>query len=172
MELNVPEQDTGGIGQGEDGGLIGRLGVGSGPSPAVDGGSVESGGPALAARIAELEVSLRDAQRELDAGALERRIDAALAAAGVIDAEVGQVMVAYALERDATLGVEEAVASLKSGKGLLFVSLAGGYAGGAAYAPGNASSGIEEEVAALRENALGSGDRAELLRYMRARRLS
>ncbi|MEM1422668.1 MAG: hypothetical protein AAGH64_01570, partial [Planctomycetota bacterium] len=96
----------------------------------------------------------------------------ALAGAGGIDAEVGRVMVAYALERDASLGVEEAVASLKSGKGFLFGSPPGGYAGGAAYAPGGPTKGVEEEVAALREHALGSGDRGELLRYMRARRLS
>ena len=125
----------------------------------------------LASRIAELEGRLQEAQQELEASAMDRRIDALLGSAGVIDLDVGRVLVMSALEADAALGVEEAVASLKAGKGFLFNQVSDGYASGAAYAPGPSGKGGEEQVELMRE-AASSGDRGELLRYMRARRSS
>ncbi|GAB4522071.1 MAG: hypothetical protein Tsb0013_24970 [Phycisphaerales bacterium] len=170
--------DKGGGGVRDEGDLLsGGPSVGAGDGDSGSGGVVAPGevrtAPAqLAARIGELERRLADAQRELQAGALERRIDAALATHGVIDAEVGRVLVTSELEQRPELDVEEAVASLKSRKPFLFGERGAGLSSGAAYAPGGQGMGEEEALASIRQAASSTGDRGELLRYLRARRTS
>lgn len=146
---------------------------------AADGSAGEAGakgaGSKLTARIGELEQSLAQAQRELEASAIERRIDAALASSGVIDVEAGRVLVVHELEISEAETVEDAVSSLKRRKPFLFASGGGkspalAFGGGATLAPKSAPVTEGDELASMRETAETTGDRGALLRYLRARR--
>lgn len=154
-----PVFDDGGGGGGQGGGE-------AGPAPQAAKATAK-----LAARIGELERELASAQRALSAGAIERGIEAALTSSGVIDAETGRVLLAHTLETSPELSVEEALASLKKRKPFLFGSgFGGGLSSGAALAPSDSGESEGEALASLKEAALSSGDRAEVLKYLRARR--
>lgn len=117
-------------------------------------------------RVSELERDLLTAREALDSAERARQIDSALADADAVDLETARLLTEMAVmqmeEPDVRLAVEE----LKKKKGFLFRrkrSLMSATAGSIA------SPGRHRAVEAAHE-AAGSGDRAALLAYLRARR--
>lgn len=120
----------------------------------------------MSERVGELERDLLTARGALDAAERSRQIDAALAEADAVDLETARLLTEMAVaqmdEPDVGLAVEE----LRRKKGFLFrrrrseLSAATGSI---------ASSGRHRAVEAA-QAAAGSGDRAALLAYLRARR--
>lgn len=178
-ENKVEEQE----GQGEAGGRVGgdALDGGGGASapaavssPKAGGGSESRQAALLASRIAELESQLAGANQRLAAQETAQRVEAALARSGAIDLETGLLLVERELAESPDLDVEAAVASVRQRKPFLFGGVAGGGVGAGFVGSGQSMAGApaseEERLAGLADAALQSGDRGDVLRYLRARR--
>lgn len=117
-------------------------------------------------RVSELERDLGAAREALDSAERGRQIDAALAEADAVDLETARLLTEMAVaqmdEPDVRLAVEE----LQRKKGFLFRRQRSGMS---AATGSIASSGRHRAVEAA-QAAAGSGDRAALLAYLRARR--
>jgi len=139
------------------------------------GGSASSA-PDIAARLAELEAALASARGALDAAERRHSVDLALIGADAIDLEATRPLVESVLSA-APSGADPSavVADLKRRKPFLFRQRAvtrgagGGGGSGAASSAAPASTAPAPLETAARQ-AASSGDRAALLRYLRARR--
>lgn len=161
-----PAQGGGGQ-QHQQGGDDGR-GGGAPVGASAASGDAAGASAKLAARIGELERRLAQAQQELNAAALDRGIESALAGSGVIDIETGRLLVEQTLVASPEMSVEEAVGAVRRSKPFLFATGGGGFGGAALAMRGGVGPG--DGLATLAEEAVTSGDRADLLRYLRARR--
>lgn len=139
-------------------------------------GGNTSPAPDIAARLAELEAALASARGALDAAERRHSVDLALIGADAIDLEATRPLVESILSA-APSGADPAavVADLRRRKPFLFRQRtdargAGGGSGiGAASSAAPASTAPAPLEAAARQ-AASTGDRAALLRYLRARR--
>lgn len=137
----------------------------------------------LIARVAELEMALKEKSERLAEAERRYEVDRALQAAGAVDLEIGRLM-AEALIREMRLDdAEEAVEALRARKPFLFGGAGGhGHGFGAEVGPG-VGAGIQSSLMSpgggprpgstletLAEEARLSGGRRELARYLQARR--
>lgn len=188
MDLGQP---GGGVGD-PGGGVLGGGGAVSTEAPMVDGPPVSSevlaealeeeetpvvDAAALSRRIAELEAELAKAEARLAAQGQRITLERALSAAGVVDLETGVALAERLLEGGDEDDPARAVARLRARKPFLFPD--GGTvherASTRAASRASAMSGDVggDGLAALDDmasSARSSGDRRELLRYLRARR--
>lgn len=178
---------------GEAGGFEG--GAGKGGPGAVEAAAVPSGGAIVSAefieaerdeasehdaaeptdaadllqRLKQAEADLAEARAELAATARRAAIDAALAAERPVDIETARTMVESVIAEQDVEDVAGAVAALRERKPFLFA---------AAESVGIRSSAMAAEpvreigadLDEIAEQARASGDRRELLRYLRTRR--
>ena len=120
----------------------------------------------LADRLAESESSLEQARHAIDAVEQRRRIERTLEEAHALDLETATILTAAAVEGMDEPDVAIAVRDLQRRKPFLFrTSLSRGSVMSAADAPREDS--VLGEVA---ETARRTGDRRELLRYLRMKR--
>lgn len=122
----------------------------------------------LEARVAGLEADLVEARAGAERAERRAEIEHALIEAGAIDLEITAPLVEEAVLRTGEADVGRAVREIKAGKAFLFRAAPGGGIRSAAMA-GQApavASGLED----LASEARSSGDRGDLLRYLRARR--
>lgn len=125
----------------------------------------------LHARIESLEAALAAAEEALASSERSQALERAAVSAGASDVETVAVLAALAIDSGSSGGVEEAVSELRESKPHLF-SL-----GGRVRVSPVRSASVEREgpesaaVVAARE-AVSSGDRSALMRYLRLRRSS
>ncbi|MAY75641.1 MAG: hypothetical protein CMJ31_13180 [Phycisphaerae bacterium] len=126
-----------------------------------------------AARIAELERELAQSRERATQAERRHEIDRALALAGAVDIETALVMTENVLARSQSDDVADAIATLRREKPFLFTPLA-------TAAPSSIGSSVmsgerpRDDAATLSDLAHAartSGDRRELARYLRARRV-
>ena len=128
----------------------------------------------LERRIAELEADLAQAEAKLAAQSQRLMLERELSAAGVVDLETGVVLAERLLEGGDEDDPARAVARLRARKPFLFPDggtvkqHAGSSRSSAMSADAGGSASAELDEMAL--SARSSGDRRELLRYLRARR--
>ncbi len=125
---------------------------------------------ALAQMQSELESARqRYEQAEQSITSLERRqrIDALLSEADAVDVEAARLLTEAAIQSMSEPDVAEAVADLRRHKPYLFRDTSQS-TGGLALAP--QIDGLDEPLAKAAEQAQHSGDRRDLLRYLRLRR--
>lgn len=119
-------------------------------------------------RIETLEDELASA-RDMVAS-VERRseIELALTESGTIDLETSRLLTESAIASMDEPDIEVAVRELRARKPYLFDKGAG--AASASVMGAMTSKSGDDELGSMADKARGSGDRAELLRYLRARR--
>lgn len=138
--------------------------------------------PDLEARVAELTGTLARAREALDAAERRHEIDLALVEAGAIDLETARLVADAVVSRQEQRDVKKAVRELRSRKGFLFAAdpqAAPTNHSGRARVPGRAPGIMGAHLAptepaplrAAADAAAASGDRGDLLRYLRAKRL-
>ncbi|MEM1184160.1 MAG: hypothetical protein AAGI53_04070 [Planctomycetota bacterium] len=123
----------------------------------------------LARRIAELEADLARAEARLAAQAQRTAVERELAAAGVVDLETGLALAERLFEGGDEDDPVRAVARIRARKPFLFETRrerASAMSGEAPGTPGALSAELDE----IASSARATGDRKELLRYLRARR--
>lgn len=127
----------------------------------------------LQSQLAQACAELEAARAELALGARRREIEALLIEAETIDLEAGTTLALAALRQDPQADAGAIVARLRQTKPYLFrAPAAGGLRRAAVMAPASVEpsrgggGGLED----LYQQAQGTGDRADLLRYMRAKR--
>lgn len=125
-------------------------------------------------RIAELESALDDALAALAQAELSAAIDAAVADAGAIDPETVRLLIERELSAGGSADASEAAGRLREAKPFLFRGRSPGRArrGGGAMSAALERAPARESLDGLASKARSSGDRAELLRYLRERRLA
>lgn len=123
---------------------------------------------ALESRAAGLEADLAEARAGVERAERRAEIEHALIEAGAIDLEITAPLVEQAVLAMEEPDIAKAVREVKAGKGFLFraPSPAGIRSAAMAGQPAAGGSGLEEMASAARS----SGDRGDLLRYLRARR--
>lgn len=130
----------------------------------------------LVARVAELEAALERAQRELAHRDRQEALERELTGLGVVDLEIGVALAERILENGDEPDAERAAARLRARKPFLFAErgaesparrASSAMAVGAVGAVGDGRYADLEELA---DGARATGDRRELLRYLRARR--
>lgn len=126
-------------------------------------------------RIAELEhevtslrAELANVRAEAERAARRAEIERELAAAGAIDLEITTPLVEDVLGGMEEPDVAKAVREVRGGKGFLFRGVGGGGVLSEAMAGERAAAGTGLDD--LAGDARDSGDRSDLLRYLRARR--
>lgn len=134
---------------------------------------------ALQQRLAEVEAELGSLREALERSQRRRAIELALYEAEAIDVEAATLIAEAAIE-DRGGSAEDAVARMKEEKPYLFRQLMagservgdpfGGVMGAAGGGPGGGSEGTGRGIGRSAESARLSGDRRELLRYLRLRR--
>lgn len=126
----------------------------------------------LESRVAELIETLAQTREALDHAERRHQIDLALIQADAIDLETARLLTEHAVTQMSDRDVARAVRDLKQRKPFLFRASAPGAGGrvptGAMGA--RAASGPSAQLRASANEAAVSGDRAALLRYLRARR--
>ena len=161
------------------GGDTGGGGGGGSQEASGDGGDGDGGDERTAAervsaleqRVVELESELRSAREALRKSELRTEIDAALIGAGALDLETGRLVLEHELELMDEPDVEAALARAQAGKPFLFAGASGrGGSGSTAMAAGLPPSGAREDLDALAAGVRETGDRRELMRYLRMRR--
>ena len=127
-------------------------------------------------RIAELEARVHELEGELEAAhasckAVERRgqIDMELTAARAIDLETARLLTEATIAEMDEPDVSIAVRELCDRKPFLFAGRQRGMSGGVSMGPALSGSG-DDELMSMARQARSSGDRSELLRYLRVRR--
>lgn len=121
---------------------------------------------ALASRLAETERALAEAREALDASERRRQIEREVARAEALDVEAAVLLTEAAIAHMDEVDVAQAVAELKRNRPYLFRSNGRlrASAMSAHVAPGRG------ELVEAAERARSSGDRGELMRYLRLRR--
>lgn len=146
-------------------------------SPPSESAPPASPPPDPESRIASLEAELAQSRAALAASERARSIQIALHEAGVSDADSASLLVAQALGGGGDAGdgkpisIHQAVADLKRRKPHLFArpaSASSSQTGGAMGAGVPLRAG--DSIADLARAAAATGDRKNLLRYLRARR--
>ncbi len=137
------------------------------PQSDASGGDAERV-KALEARVLELESALAEARAAAMAAARRAEIERALTAAGAIDLEITTPLVEQVVAGMDEPDIGKAVREVRAGKSFLFrTSTSGGVRSESmAGRPSGAGPGLDD----LASEARASGDRADLLRYLRARR--
>jgi len=163
--------DPGGGGSGGGSGS----GSGGGSQEAPAGGDEDRGAAdraaALERRVAELESELRSAQEAQRKAELRVEIDAALIGAGALDLETGRLVLEHELEGMDEPDVEAALARAQASKPFLFADGSRrGQRGSTAMAAGLGPGGPGEDLDRLASGIRETGDRRELMRYLRLRR--
>lgn len=124
----------------------------------------------LQARVAELQEQIDQAREALDAAERRHQIDLLLIEADTVDIESARLLTELAVNQMKSGDLRAAVGELRQRKPFLFRSRPGAPAGGSSVmsaAGDTTEADIELESAA---QAAAAGDRASLLRYLRARR--
>ena len=121
----------------------------------------------LQAQLAEAQQRTEQAEQTIDALERRQRIDALLAEADAIDLDAARLLTEVAVQSMAEPDVAEAVEDLRRHKPYLFHP-DGSSAEGLALAP--QIEGADDPLAQAAEQAQHSGDRRDLLRYLRLRR--
>ncbi|MBI1373915.1 MAG: hypothetical protein GC159_14425 [Phycisphaera sp.] len=121
---------------------------------------------ALQSALDEARASLDETREQLDAAERRRRIDAMLIESEAIDLEAARLLTEAAVAEMDEADVAEAVTELKRRRPYLFRR--GARAGGGTMSPRPRRGGAD--VADAAEAAATTGDRRELLRYLRLRR--
>ncbi len=124
----------------------------------------------LVSRVSELESQLAQANSRLEAQEAAQRVEAALVRSGAIDLETALLLVEREMADSPDLGVEAAVASVRQRKPFLFGAVASSAAVGSGQSLAGGGVSADERLAGLADAALQSGDRGDVLRYLRARR--
>jgi len=154
-------------GPGLSAGVIAEALAGEGDAAAGD----EEDAAALRRRIAALEADLARAEARLAAQGMRLTLERELAAAGVIDLETGVTLAERLLEGGDEDDPVRAVARLRARKPFLFPD--GGTARESAARASSMSGDVDGPGSAALDEMAGSarasGDRRELLRYLRAR---
>ena len=119
------------------------------------------------ARLTESQQRFTEAEQTISAMERRQRIDELLADADAIDLEAARLLTEVAVESMADPDIAEAVDDLRRHKPYLFREK-GSDPGGLALAP--RIEGIDDPLAQAAEQAQHSGDRRDLLRYLRLRR--
>jgi len=123
---------------------------------------------ALDERVESLESQLSQSREALDAAERRRAIDEALAKADAVDLETARLLTEMAVQQMDDADVAAAVADLRRRKPFLFRS--GGARGGGATAMSPAARPSGDNASEAAEEAMRTGDRTALLRYLRSRR--
>lgn len=122
---------------------------------------------ALLAEVAALRRELADAKTAAERAARRAAIERALTDAGAIDLEITTPLVERAMAETDAPDAAAAVRSVRDAKGFLFRRAVSASAKGSAMAGASVrGAGLED----LAGDARSSGDRGDLLRYLRARR--
>lgn len=124
----------------------------------------------LRLRVAELETALAESEASASALSSTHAIELAVQSAGAVDAETVAVLVALAVDSGDAGSVTEGVAQVRSRKPHLFEI---GTDAGARLKRGGSrrgSSGPEPAAVVAAREAVASGERSALLRYLRLRR--
>ena len=166
------------LGAGAGGGGGGGGGGGDGASPG-DGDGSETGeraaaqrASALERRVVELEAELRSAREALMKAELRTEMDAALIGARSLDLETGRLVLEHELGQMDEPDVEAALARVQASKPFLFAGDGGarGGSGSTAMAAGVDAAGAGADLERLAAGIRETGDRRELMRYLRLRR--
>lgn len=151
---------------------------GDGASPG-DGDGSETGeraaaqrASALERRVVELEAELRSAREALMKAELRTEMDAALIGARSLDLETGRLVLEHELGQMDEPDVEAALARVQASKPFLFAGDGGarGGSGSTAMAAGVDAAGAGADLERLAAGIRETGDRRELMRYLRLRR--
>lgn len=118
----------------------------------------------LEARISEIERELTSARTQAQQATRAKELELELALAGAVDLETTMLLAQHTLEQDDAADVSTVVADLKRRKPFLFRSAAVPSAMSQSVAP------VGTMLDELAEEARQSGDRASVLKYLRARR--
>ena len=146
-----------------------RPGSDEGLDPMKDALSEARQSTLLLSRVAELEAQLARANEKLTAQETTQRAETALLRSGAIDLETTLLLVERELADAPDLDIDAAVASVRQRKPFLFGSApAGDLGSGQSIAAAPVSE--EERLVGLADAALQSGDRGDVLRFLRARR--
>ncbi len=145
---------------------------------ALDRDDNTSAGPReteLIARVAELESALDAAQQELARRDRRATLERELTDLGIVDLEIGVALTEAILDNGDEPDAERAASRLRVRKPFLFAEErpqgAGRRAPSAmAGAPGAPGAGRQADLEDMADGARATGDRRELLRYLRARR--
>jgi len=121
----------------------------------------------LQAQLTEAQQRFEQAEQTIDSLERRQRIDALLAEADAIDIDAARLLTEAAVQTMEEPDVDEAVQDLRRHKPYLFHPDASG-AQGLALAP--QIEGQDDPLAQAAEQAQHSGDRRDLLRYLRLRR--
>ena len=137
---------------------------GPGGPPSADAERVK----ALEGRVLELESALAAARAAAAAAARRAEIERALTAAGAIDLEITTPLVEQVVGNMEEPDIVKAVREVRAGKSFLFRTTAGGGVRSESMAGQAGPAGAT--LGDLASDARASGDRTDLLRYLRARR--
>ncbi len=178
--VTTPGGGESGSGGGQPGGdAPGTQQAGSGPGrgpvrlDAFERGEESGGGSReaeLMARVAELESALESAQLELARRDRRAALERELTDLGVVDLEIGVTLAERILEDGDEPDAERAAARLRVRKPFLFPETAETGRRASSAMAGRASDERHADLEEIAEGARATGDRRELLRYLRARR--
>lgn len=122
----------------------------------------------LREQLARSEAALAQAREALDAAERRHAIDLRLLEEGTVDIESARLLTELAVSQMSERDVGAAISDLRKRKPFLFQrSRAGAHVGAAMTAAAAAAPDAIDQIA---EEALRTGDRAALMRYLRARR--
>lgn len=128
-------------------------------------------------QLAELRTKFDDARQELDETRRQlddterrRRIDQLLVASDAIDLDAARLLTEAAVETMDDADVDAAVAELRRTKPYLFAGSSGTSAAGGGTMSPRPRGGDRSQVETAAEAAASSGNRRDLLRYLRMRR--
>lgn len=124
----------------------------------------------LEARVVELEGEVESAYASIRTVERRGEIDRELTLAKAIDLETARLLTEAAIGEMDSPDVSIAVRELCDRKPFLFACKREGGHGGVAMGPGRVGGSGHADVEGLAEQARSSGDRSELLRYLRVRR--
>lgn len=123
----------------------------------------------LEAQVLELESQLSSARETISSVERRGEIDRELTAAKAVDLETARLLTEAAIGEMDEPDVAIAVRDLCQRKPFLFACRSGGGRRGTAMSPAP-SGGAVDELDEIAQRARSSGDRSELLRYLRVRR--
>ncbi len=124
----------------------------------------------LEARAAELEASLAGANEMISTVERRGEIDRELTAARAVDLETARLLTEATISEMDEPDVAVAVRELCERKPFLFACRRGGSGAGSAMSPASEAARGNDGLDAMARRARSSGDRGELLRYLRVRR--
>lgn len=124
----------------------------------------------LEAQVAQLELALSEARASVSRVERLGEIDRELTAARAVDLETARLLTEAVVAEMDEPDVASAVRELRDRKPFLFGGRGQGTGGGVSMSPAGGDVG-GGSLGAMAQHARSSGDRSELLRYLRARRI-